>query len=235
MGSERGSALLGTLIARVAAFKADVGSAFEPLRIFLGPEDFDDSGAGALARFDPVKLVLRVAQLGASGLDVERALQADGIRVEMADRDTVVFLATLADGEAEFARLAGVLVPILQRLQGPPRPAAAALTWSVTPVSALSMREAYFADTETVSAAAAVGRVSADLIAPYPPGVAVVAPGEMLTEHIVAGLAADRAAGVRIAYATDATLATYRVVSVPIDRRALPEGAQALQTARMCA
>jgi lysine decarboxylase len=75
----------------------------------------------------------------------------------------------------------------------------------------MSIRDAYFADTEYVSAKDAVGRISADLIAPYPPGVAVVAPGELLTEQIVNGLAATQKAGVRIAYASDSTLATYRV------------------------
>jgi lysine decarboxylase len=74
------------------------------------------------------------------------------------------------------------------------------------------MRDAYFADTEFVSADQAIGRISADLIAPYPPGVAVVAPGELLTDAIVTGLSATQKAGVRIAYASDATLATYRVI-----------------------
>lgn len=75
------------------------------------------------------------------------------------------------------------------------------------------MRDAYFANTAMVAAENAVGRISADLIAPYPPGVAVVAPGEILTQEIVEGLAATKAAGVRIAYATDSTLDTYRVVT----------------------
>ena len=75
------------------------------------------------------------------------------------------------------------------------------------------MRDAYFADTEMVAASDAIGRVSADLIAPYPPGVAVVAPGELLTEQIVSGLVASQKAGVRIAYATDPTLSSFRVVS----------------------
>jgi lysine decarboxylase len=74
------------------------------------------------------------------------------------------------------------------------------------------MREAYFAETALRSAHEAVGHISADLIAPYPPGVAVVAPGEILTQQIVDGLAASRSAGVRIAYATDPTLKSYRVV-----------------------
>ena len=63
-----------------------------------------------------------------------------------------------------------------------------------------------------VAAKDAAGRISADLIAPYPPGVAVVAPGEILTPAILEGLATTKAAGVRIAYASDSSLASYRVV-----------------------
>ena len=130
----------------------------------------------------------------------------------MADRDTVVFLATLADDAESFAQLKNVLLPILQNLVSAPRESATALSWSVVPQIGISMRDAYFADTEMLTAEKAQGRISADLIAPYPPGVAVVAPGEVLTEAILAGLAANKAAGVRIAYATDPTLQNYRVV-----------------------
>jgi len=201
----RGSELLGKLIENVAQFKLAVQANFD-LPIFLNPSDF------AAGRFDPVKIVLRVQQLGCSGVDIERALIEDGIRVEMADRDTIVFLATLADTEADFQTLAMKLVPILKKLQGAPRESATALSWSVIPQIATSMREAYFADTEMAPAESAVGRNSADLIAPYPPGVAVVAPGELLTEQIVSGLVASQKAGVRIAYATDPTLKSFRVV-----------------------
>jgi lysine decarboxylase len=155
--------------------------------------------------------VLRANVLGLSGVDVEKALQKANIRVEMADRDTIVFLATLADNSDDFAELSAALVPILKSLQGTPRATQTSLSWSIVPTVAVSMRDAYFADTEYVSAKDAVGRISADLIAPYPPGVAVVAPGELLTEQIVNGLAATQKAGVRIAYASDSTLATYRV------------------------
>jgi len=142
----------------------------------------------------------------------ENALGEHGIRVEMADQDTVVFLATLADTRADFDYLADVLIGIARTQQSTPRPSATALSWSVVPTVGISMRDAYFASTEMVSAREAVGRVSADLIAPYPPGVAVIAPGEILTEQIVQGLSASQKAGVRIAYATDPTLAKYRVV-----------------------
>ncbi len=201
----RGEELIGALLENIHAFKESVQAEFAH-PIFLYPTDFP---AG---RFDPTKIVLRVQQLGASGIDIEEDLQAAGIRVEMADRDTIVFLGTIADSKRDFAHLADVLIPILKRRQEQRRESATALSWSVTPQKKISMRDAYFAKTEMVAAASALGRVSADLIAPYPPGVAVVAPGEVLTQQIIEGLASSRAAGVRIAYATDSSLAQYRVV-----------------------
>jgi arginine decarboxylase len=201
----RGEELLGDLLRNVAHFKEKVQSEFS-LPIFLNASDFP---AG---RFDPAKIILRANQLGASGVAIENALGEHGIRVEMADQDTVVFLATLADTREDFDEVADLLIKIARSQQSSPRTSATALSWSVVPTVGISMRDAYFATTEMVAAADAIGRVSADLIAPYPPGVAVIAPGEILTKQIVEGLSVSQKAGVRIAYATDPTLEKFRVV-----------------------
>ena len=202
----RGEVLLDQLISNVKDFKVLIQKEFSQ-EIFLNPANF------VAGRFDPVKVVLRANQLGASGVDIEKAIGALGVRVEMADRDTVVFLATLADTAQDFTRLATILIPVLKKLATTPRETATALSWSVIPQKGISMRDAYFAKTEMVSAKDALGRISADLIAPYPPGVAVVAPGEILTAQIIDGLSASKSAGVRIAYATDSSLERYRVVT----------------------
>ena len=203
--SLRGEELIAQLLHNVNNFKSRVQSHFD-LPIFLYTSDF------AAGRFDPTKIVIRANQLGTSGVTIENELIKFGIRVEMADNDTMVFLATIADDEDDFDLLADRLIPILQKLQTIPRPSVTALSWSIVPQVGASMRNAYFAETEMVPADRATGRISADLIAPYPPGVAVVAPGEVLTAQIVSGLAAAKAAGVRIAYATDTTLTHYRVI-----------------------
>jgi lysine decarboxylase len=200
----RGEELTRELISLVESFKSSVQANFDAT-IFLDTSDFLPQ------RFDPVKIVLRANILGLSGVDVERELGKANIRVEMADQDTIVFLATVADTADNFKVLENALVPILKSLQSPTRQTQTSLSWSVVPTVAMSIRDAYFADTEFVSANDAIGRISADLIAPYPPGVAVVAPGEVLTEQIVNGLATTQKAGVRIAYASDASLATYRL------------------------
>ena len=201
----RGDQLIGQLIENVDSFKSAVQKDFNK-PIFLDLQNFP------VGRFDPTKIVLRTSVLGVSGVDIENQLLKADIRVEMADQDMIVFLATLADALEDFKVLQAALVPILKSLEGVPRATQTSLSWSVVPQVAISMREAFFAETESVDAKNAVGRISADLIAPYPPGVAVVAPGEVLTQTIVDGLAANKAAGVRIAYATDSTLASYRVI-----------------------
>lgn len=188
----RGQALTGDLLLQVNVFKEQVQSHFDQ-SVFLNADTF------LPGRFDPVKIVLRANLLGASGVDIEKALITQGVRVEMADRDTIVFLATLADTSDDFTALSAALIPILKSLQGPVRATEISLSWSVVPTVAISMREAYFADTEFVSSEKAIGRISADLIAPYPPGVAVIAPGEVLTAEIVNGLSANQRSGVRIA------------------------------------
>eukprot|EP00042_Codosiga_hollandica_P039910 m.337744 g.337744 ORF g.337744 m.337744 type:complete len:506 (-) comp55726_c0_seq31:72-1589(-) len=222
----RGFELIERLLATVAAFKQRVQAEFS-LPIFLEPSDFEVSffhslfclgiltlifSATKAGRFDPTKIVLRASQLGLSGVDVENALLEHKIRVELADRETVVFMATIVDDSSDFDFVAEVLIPILKKLQAPPRACATAISWSTVPQRGISMRDAYFAKTERVAHSDAVGRISADLIAPYPPGVAVVAPGEILTKEIIDGLRQAKMSGVRIAYASDKTLEFFRVV-----------------------
>ncbi len=206
--SARGRALLGDLDSRVHQLRDDVRA----LGVLApGP---DDVGAG---RFDPAKLVLCLGPSGRSGLALQDELVAAGLPVEMADDDTVVLLATLADDDATFARLRDALLPALRRPpQGPPRPVQAGGSWGAPSPAVCSPREAFFAPHERVPAELAVGRTCAEVIAPYPPGVPVLVPGEQVTTDALERLRRARAAGLRIAYAADPTLASFLVLTEPV-------------------
>ena len=78
---------------------------------------------------------------------------------------------------------------------------------------AIPPREAFFSPNETVGAGVAAGRISAELVAPYPPGIPVLAPGEVITADALAALRMAKAQGGRIAYAADPTLATFQVIT----------------------
>jgi arginine decarboxylase len=168
--------------------------------------------AGPL-QVDPARLVVLLAGTGAHGHAVEKELLAAGITVEMADRDVLVPMVTLADDEPSVTRLAGALATAVERHRGEPRPIAPAAAWTVEPATATDPRSAFFARHQTVPAAAAAGRVSAELIAPYPPGIPVLAPGEVISAAALTALQAALADGGRIAYAADPTLTTIQVTA----------------------
>jgi arginine decarboxylase len=184
-----------------------VAAAKQRLRLVPGVAVLDGPGV------EPTKLVVLLAGTGASGYAIETDLIAAGMPVEMADRDTIIPIPAIADDEDQVARFTETLVAVIERHRGTPRRPAAAAAWTVVPETVLSPREAFFAQNETVGADAAVGRISAELIAPYPPGVPVLAPGERVTRDALDALREVQADGGRIAYAADPSLATLQVIA----------------------
>jgi arginine decarboxylase len=195
-----GERLLGQTIQAVADARA---------RLELVPGVRVLGGAGV----DPAKLTVSIAGTGGHGVDIESDLIAADVAPEMADRDTIVALATLADEADSLAHFTTTLIDSIERHRGAPRAVTGAAGWIVTPVQVVAPREAFFGAVETVAFADATDRVSAELIALYPPGVPVLAPGERVTAEALAALSEAAADGVRIAYAVDPTLATIEVLA----------------------
>jgi arginine decarboxylase len=194
-----GERLLDTLITVVSNARAEL-SRIAGLIVVQG------------AHVDPLKLTLNLATTGVDGVQLERALLDDGMPVELADRDTVVAMITIADTEATVDRLVRALTTHIDALRGEPRPVTASFAWTITPEQVISPRSAFFAPHEFVSIGSAVGRISAELIAPYPPGIPALAPGERISSEVVEGLRQAQASGTRIAYAADPALSHIRVV-----------------------
>lgn len=74
-------------------------------------------------------------------------------------------------------------------------------------------RDAFFATADHVPFTQAVGRVAAEMISPYPPGVPVIAPGEVISEPVLRYLRTGLDAGMFLYDAADPELATIRVVT----------------------
>jgi lysine decarboxylase len=195
-----GEELVGHLLRRVA-------EARRRLRAIEGVDVLDGPGV------DPTKLVVLLAGTGASGYDVEAHLLARQMPLEMAGLDTVIPMVTIADDDASLEELIEALTDAIAQHRGSPRRPVVAAAWSVEPDTVMAPREAFFAKHVSVTAQEAVGRVSAELVAPYPPGVPVLAPGERVTRAALDSLVRARDEGARIAYAADPTLATLQVVA----------------------
>jgi arginine/lysine/ornithine decarboxylase len=74
-------------------------------------------------------------------------------------------------------------------------------------------RDAFFARVEQVPIGEAVGRVAAEMVSPYPPGVPVVTPGERVDQEVVDYLTSGVKAGMLVPDAADPELTTLRVVA----------------------
>ena len=156
-----GERLLGRTIALVADARERLRSV-PGLAVLDGPPD----------QLDPTRLVVGLAGTGAGGLDVEDDLDALGFAVELADHDTIVATVTMADTQDTVGPFVDALVASIERRRTDPRAVVRAV-WlgeGSTPEVALTPRAAFFAPHETVSSAAAAGRVAAELAPRTPPG-----------------------------------------------------------------
>jgi lysine decarboxylase len=161
---------------------------------------------------DPLKLTLVLPGTGADGNAVEQDLLDAGLPVESADRDVIVAVVSLADTAESLDAFATAVASSVERYRRTPRTVMGPSAYGVDPVIAIPPRQAFFAERDGVPFDRAIGEVSAELVAPYPPGIPVLAPGEEITPATLDALERARAAGVRIAYAADPTLATLQVI-----------------------
>jgi arginine decarboxylase len=161
---------------------------------------------------DPLKLVILLSSVGADGNQVEADLLAANIDVEMANRDIIIPMITFADTPERIDDLIRRIIASVNQHRGVPRPIEILPAFSIEPEVVVTPREAFFSDYEVVEAKDAVGRVSAEMICPYPPGVPVLSPGERITESALSALFEARDMGVRIAFVADPTLKTLKVL-----------------------
>jgi lysine decarboxylase len=134
------------------------------------------------APLDPARFVLCVED----GFAVEEQLQQRGIYPEMADKGHVVFILTDCDGENEVVRLRRALDEL--GLKNAPRPAGCFPPLPPLPKQRLSPRQAVFGQKESCLLERSAGAVAGEQLAPYPPGVPVVAPGEEISKKVLSYL-----------------------------------------------
>jgi arginine/lysine/ornithine decarboxylase len=149
---------------------------------------------------DVTKLTIGVKKLGLTGFDASTILNAEfGIQVEMADLCNILVIVSIGDRRDDLDRLVEALQSLAAR--GPGQTAVAPMPPplpSMRQGSSLSPREAFFAPSEPVPLAKAEGRISADIVAVYPPGIPVLVPGEELEASTIEYLESLAAHGARI-------------------------------------
>jgi lysine decarboxylase len=159
-------------------------------------------------------MVVDVRGTGCTGYEVAAALRGSyDTYVELATHATLVFVLGLGPDNEPLERLPGDLAATVERIARPgtqnlvPRPPA-----SFDNASPVTPRKAFLGTSEAVPVDQAVGRISCEAIAGYPPGVPTLLPGERVTPEVVAYLRELTRAGARLHGASDPSFATVRVL-----------------------
>ncbi|EPZ38958.1 arginine decarboxylase [Anoxybacillus ayderensis] len=171
-------------------------------------------GTKATFDYDPTKLIISVKELGLTGYEVEKWLRERyNIEVELSDLYNILCIITPGDTERE----TGVLVEALRRLSNEFRHQAEVgkkpkVLLPDIPVLALTPRDAFYSETEVVPFDESSGRIIAEFVMVYPPGIPIFIPGEIITEENLNYIRKNIEVGLPVQGPEDDTLQTLRVI-----------------------
>jgi arginine decarboxylase len=174
-------------------------------------------GRPGIAGWDPLRIVIDVRGTGSTGYELAAELRAAyDIYIELATHATLVLVLGLGQPVEPLERFAHDFAETVRTLSRPGEsPAITSPNVSLEHQSVVPIREAFLGEGETVPVDEAIGRISAESIAGYPPGVPTLLPGERVTAEVVAYLRELTAAGARLHGAADPTFSTVRVLAGP--------------------
>jgi arginine decarboxylase len=199
---------------------AGIGRAREKLASIDGVALVDHAFVGrpGVAGYDPLRIVLDVRATGVTGYEMAEALRRTyDAQVELATQATLVLVVGMGESPQALERVAGDVEEVVRRLSTPGstapivRPPA-----TLHNPMAVPPRDAFLGEAEEVPAAAAVGRISCESIAGYPPGIPALLPGERIGAETVAYLHELVASGARLHGASDPA---FERVTVLVERR----------------
>src|SRR3954463_12383991 len=177
----------------------------------------DDSLVGrmGIAGYDPLRIVVDVRGTGCTGYQIADALRRSyEVHLELPTTATLVFIVGLGESVASLRRLAGDIEETVKRVAR--RGATAAIVGAIESLRnevAVSPREAFLGRAEELPVDDAVGRISCEAIASYPPGVPALLPGERISAQTVAYLRELAAGGARLHGASDPQFRTVNVLA----------------------
>jgi arginine decarboxylase len=207
---EHGHDLLDAVLELAHRTRADIGR-IDGMHVH--GDEF--TGPGRAFDRDPLQIVIDISRLGVLGYRAADWLREHHqINLHLSDHRRISAQLTFADDD-------GTVQPLLEGLRDLTKHAGelgGGPTVAVPSPTELQLelvhlpRDAFFGRTEEVGADGAVGRISAEMLTPYPPGIPTVLPGERVTAPVWRYLRTGVAAGMVIPDASDPNLDHLRVL-----------------------
>ncbi len=163
---------------------------------------------------DQTRLTVTVSSLGLTGFEADEILETQlGVRAEFPSLQHLTFIISLGNTTEDIQQLIQAFTTLSLQRQAADRAIATGLWDNFVKVGssmAMSPREAFFAATESVPIEQAGDRISAEIVSPYPPGIPLLMPGEIITKPALEYLQDIQRFGGFISGYTDASLQTVK-------------------------
>ncbi|MFJ7730097.1 aminotransferase class I/II-fold pyridoxal phosphate-dependent enzyme [Neobacillus sp. NPDC097160] len=171
-------------------------------------------GSKATFDYDPTKLIISVKELGMTGYEVEKWLrERHNIEVELSDLYNILCIITFGDTEVEANLLVNALKELAAECEhrtGKIEPVEVLLP--EIPVLALTPRDAFYAETEVIPFEESEGRIIAEFVMVYPPGIPIFIPGEIITKENLHYINENLEAGLPVQGPEDDEIKTIHVI-----------------------
>ncbi|WP_315791269.1 aminotransferase class I/II-fold pyridoxal phosphate-dependent enzyme [Fischerella sp. JS2] len=189
------------------------------LSILQSPLQGELGGSPGFISLDQTRLTVTVSGLGITGFTAEEILdQQFGVTAEFASLQHLTFIISLGNTQEDIEQLVQAFTKLAE-ITSPPLSykAEGVEIWddvfSMGASVHISPREAFFSATETLPISKTIGRICAEIVYPYPPGIPVLMPGEIITKPALEYLQQIQTMGGFISGCADTSLSTITVVN----------------------
>ncbi len=134
--------------------------------------------------FDVTKLSVYTRDIGLAGIEVYDLLRDEyDIQIEFGDIANILAYISIGDRIQDIERLVGALTDIKRLYSRDPSQMLA--TEYIAPTVCVSPQKAFYADKISLPIRRTAGRICSEFVMCYPPGIPILAPGEMITDKII--------------------------------------------------
>jgi len=169
-------------------------------------------------RLDRTRLTVTVSDLGLTGFEADEILNDKlSVTAEFPSLQHLTFIISLGNTQEDIERLVDGFTTLAKEYG---RTAPLVINVWNNIVSSVecsvhfSPREAFFAATETLRLQETSDRICAEIVCPYPPGIPVLMPGEVISKAALEYLQTIQAMGGFISGCADTSLETLKVVKI---------------------
>ncbi|UPA30559.1 aminotransferase class I/II-fold pyridoxal phosphate-dependent enzyme [Terrisporobacter glycolicus] len=163
---------------------------------------------------DKTKIFISLKKLGITGYELDSILREKyKIQVELSNYYGVLLICTIGNDEEDFVRLKRALddfilntndKELLEDINYPEN----------IPEKVLSPRQAFYSDKHSVKLEDSIGKISGEYIIPYPPGISLISPGEIITKEIITYIQEGVKSGMIVSGIKDVNLEYIDVIDI---------------------